>query len=174
ITEPSEVIVDAVFDEDDTTDTLEAEFASSSPAPIPPRAVTANGNASLSEIIADMEREDTPALSREETAEQLIVHLGDSGIRLGEIFKPKDKKKIALSARKGDTKRRMATRQSAGRQVERVRGRLRGDSELMSLARDFVALEESDALNALENTRESRKNASSRLATYLLVDAALD
>ncbi|WOR15641.1 hypothetical protein RYZ27_03070 [Hyphomonas sp. FCG-A18] len=172
-TEAPDMAVDAVFEEEDGIDPFEAELAST-PAPIPPRAVTANGNASLSEIIADMEREDTPALSREETAEQLIIYLGDSGIRLGDIFKPKDKKKIALSARKGDTKRRMATRQSAGRQVERVRSRLRGDSELMSLARDFVALEESDALNALENTRESRKNASSRLATYLLVDAALD
>ena len=171
--ETPDIASEVVFEETNSIDPLEVELAST-PAPIPPRAVTANGNASLSEIIADMEREDTPALSREETAEQLIIYLGDSGIRLGEIFKPKDKKKIALSARKGDTKRRMATRQSAGRQVERVRSRLRGDSELMSLARDFVALEESDALNALENTRESRKNASSRLATYLLVDAALD
>jgi len=175
VEEPAEtpdMASEAVFEEEDGIDPFEVELAST-PAPIPSRAVTANGNASLSEIIADMEREDTPTLSREETAEQLIIYLGDSGIRLGEIFKPKDKKKIALSARKGDTKRRMATRQSAGRQVERVRSRLRGDSELMSLARDFVALEESDALNALENTRESRKNASSRLATYLLVDAAL-
>ena len=171
--ETSDIASEVVFEEEEGIDPFEIELAST-PAPIPSRAVTANGNASLSEIIADMEREDTPALSREETAEQLIIYLGDSGIRLGEIFKPKDKKKIALSARKGDTKRRMATRQSAGRQVERVRSRLRGDSELMSLARDFVALEESDALNALENTRESRKNASSRLATYLLVDAALD
>ncbi|MEM1087566.1 MAG: hypothetical protein AAGH90_07540 [Pseudomonadota bacterium] len=136
--------------------------------------IKTNGSASLSDIIADMEREDSPTLSREETAEQLIERLIDSGINLSEIFRPRDKKKIALAARKGDTRRRISTRQSAGRQVERVRGRLRSDGDLMALARDFIALEESDALNALENTRESKKHASPRLATYLLLDAALD
>ncbi|MEL7113315.1 MAG: hypothetical protein AAGK93_10320, partial [Pseudomonadota bacterium] len=45
---------------------------------------------------------------------------------------------------------------------------------LFALAsRDFLALEESDALNALENTHASNKNASARLATYLLLDAAV-
>jgi len=43
----------------------------------------------------------------------------------------------------------------------------------MTLARDFVALEEADALNALENTHGSSKNASARLAAFLLLDAAL-
>ena len=132
----------------------------------------ANGN-SLSEIIADMEREDRPTLTREETAEKLLDRLEDSGIRLTDIFRPKDKKKIAFAARKGDRQRRTAITQVASRPVERVRQRLRGDNELMTLSRDFVALEESDALNALENTHGSNKNASARLATYLLLDAAL-
>ena len=98
---------------------------------------------------------------------------GVRGIRLNDIFRPKDKKKIAFAARKGDKQRRSAISQHAGRQVERVRQRLRGNLELMTLARDFLALEESDALNALENTHASNKNASPRLATYLLLDAAV-
>jgi len=128
---------------------------------------------SLSDIIADMERDERSTLSREETAEALLGQLKESGIQLTDVFRPKDKKKIAHAARKGDDHRRSATNQQVGRQVERVRQRLRGNLEMMTLARDFLALEESDALNALENTHASNKNASARLATYLLLDAAV-
>ncbi len=128
---------------------------------------------SLSDIIADMERDERSTLSREETAETLLNQLQESGIKLTDIFRPKDKKKIAVAARKGDKQRRSAITQQAGRQVERVRQRLRGNLEMMTLARDFLALEASDALNALENTHASNKNASARLATYLLLDAAV-
>ena len=134
---------------------------------------TGNGDNSLSAIIADMERDDRPSLSREETAERLLDRLQDSGIQLTDVFRPKDKKKVAMAARKGEKQRHSAINNSAGRQVERVRQRLRNDSDLMSLARDFVSLEESDALNALENTHGTNKNASARLAAYLLLDAAL-
>jgi hypothetical protein len=140
--------------------------------PAPPIVTTNSGN-SLSDIIADMERDERSTLSREETAETLLDQLQESGIRLTDIFRPKDKKKIAFAARKGDKQRRSAISQHAGRQVERVRQRLRGNLELMTLARDFLALEEEDALNALENTHASNKNASPRLATYLLLDAAV-
>ncbi|MEM1147314.1 MAG: hypothetical protein AAGH49_05935 [Pseudomonadota bacterium] len=130
-------------------------------------------NESLSSIIADMERDERSPLSREETAEALLNQLQESGIRLTDIIRPKDKKKIAVAARKGEDQRRTAINQQVGRQVERVRQRLRGNLEMMTLARDFLALEESDALNALENTHASNKNASARLATYLLLDAAV-
>ncbi|MEL6729051.1 MAG: hypothetical protein AAFY12_09725 [Pseudomonadota bacterium] len=128
---------------------------------------------SLSDIIADMERDERSTLSREETAEALLNQLQESGIKLTDIFRPKDKKRIAVAARKGEEQRRSAINQQVGRQVERVRQRLRGNLEMMTLARDFLALEESDALNALENTHASNKNASARLATYLLLDAAV-
>jgi hypothetical protein len=128
---------------------------------------------SLSDIIADMERDERSTLSREETAEALLSQLQESGIKLTDIFRPKDKKRIAQAARKGEDQRRSAINQQVGRQVERVRQRLRGNLEMMTLARDFLALEESDALNALENTHASNKNASARLATYLLLDAAV-
>ncbi|MEM7493846.1 MAG: hypothetical protein AAF296_10715 [Pseudomonadota bacterium] len=173
IVETDVEVIDAVYEETETPQVNGSDQSNSIIEP-PKRTPATNGSATLSDIIADMEREDSPTLSREETAERLIDRLTESGIKLNEIFKPRDKKRIALAARRGDSKRRVSTRQSAGRQVERVRGRLRSDSDLMALARDFIALEESDALNALENTRESRKHASPRLATYLLLDAALD
>ncbi|MEP1142751.1 MAG: hypothetical protein ABJH52_03455 [Henriciella sp.] len=136
--------------------------------------LTSNGSGeSLSDIIADMERDERSTLSREETAEALLEQLQESGILLTDIFRPKDKKRIAVAARKGEDQRRSAINQQVGRQVERVRSRLRGNLEMMTLARDFLALEESDALNALENTHASSKNASARLATYLLLDAAV-
>ena len=128
---------------------------------------------SLSAIIADMERDERSTLSREETAEALLKQLQESGIKLTDVFRPKDKKRIAVAARKGEDDRRSAIHNQVGRQVERVRQRLRGNLEMMTLARDFLALEESDALNALENTHASNKNASARLATYLLLDAAV-
>jgi len=131
------------------------------------------GGDSLSDIIADMERDERSTLSREETAEALLGQLQESGIRLTDVFRPKDKKKIAQAARKGEDHRRSAINQQVARQVDRVRQRLRGNLEMMTLARDFLALEESDALNALENTHASSKNASARLATYLLLDAAV-
>lgn len=134
---------------------------------------TPRAGESLSDIIADMERDERSTLSREETAEALLNQLQDSGIKLTDIFRPKDKKRIAVAARKGEEQRRSAINQQVGRQVERVRQRLRGNLEMMTLARDFLALEESDALNALENTHASNKNASARLATYLLLDAAV-
>lgn len=159
---------DDVFDDDD--DAIELTKRVEAPA-LP---VTQNGNGhSFSDIIADMEREERPTLSREDTAQSLIDSLEDSGIRLTDIFRPRDKKKIAAAARKGDRQRRSTISNVTGRQVDRVRKRLRADRDLMTLARDFVALEEADALNALESTQGSSKNASARLAAFLLLDAAL-
>lgn len=160
---------DDVFDEDDE-DAIELTDRVVPMTPPAPK----NGNGhSFSDIIADMEREERPALSREDTAQSLIDNLEDSGIRLTDIFRPRDKKKIAIAARKGDRQRRSAISSVTGRQVDRVRKRLRADRELMTLARDFAALEEADALNALESTHGSSKNASARLAAFLLLDAAL-
>ncbi|MEZ5947518.1 MAG: hypothetical protein R3C04_11840 [Hyphomonas sp.] len=51
--------------------------------------------------------------------------------------------------------------------------RLRNDDVLLELARSFVEMEQEDALNALEQTQKTSRNASPRLAAYLLLDAAL-
>ncbi|MEO0884026.1 MAG: hypothetical protein AAFY34_15030 [Pseudomonadota bacterium] len=135
------------------------------------------------EIIADLEGDeahetaangiDAP-LPREETAEQLIHRLESSGIPLPRAFKPRDKKRIAVAARKDETARRVAIRQAAGDEVDRVAVRLRKDSDLMRLAQHFVMAEEPEALLALDKTSSSRRPASPRLSAYLLVDAALE
>lgn len=113
------------------------------------------------------------AEDREDTAEQLITRLQTSGIRLPDAIKPKDKKKIAAAAKKGESYRRSATLDAARRQVERVSKRLEADRGLLTLARDFVSVEEEDAMHALAQTSGSGRNASPRLSAFLLVDAAL-
>ena len=126
-----------------------------------------------SDIIADMERDEAPQLPREEIAEEVIHRLMDSGIRLGEIFRPRDKKKIAAAARKGEGVRRKAISDAAARQVQRVQKRLDVDPQLMHMSREFLSMEEPDALMALDKTCRSSKNASARLSAFLLIDAAL-
>ncbi len=135
---------------------------------------SANGSA-LRNIISDISREesDNASLDREEIAEALVNRLQTSGIPLGEIFRPRSKKRIATANQKGEEPRRQAIREQAGKEVERVSHRLRGDNKLMDIARQFAMLEESDALAALEQTQSTSRNASARLAAFLLVDAAL-
>ena len=125
------------------------------------------------DIISDMSREDSPHRDREEVAEELLDRLQSTGIMLPETFRPKAKRKIAEAARRGDRERKTAIIAQAGRQVDRVTQRLRNDRELLQLAREFISLEEEDALAALEQTQKTGRNASPRLAAYLLIDAAL-
>ena len=125
------------------------------------------------DIISDMSRDETGAKpDREDIADELIQRLQTSGILLPEAFRPKAKRKIAEAARNGERERRAAIMDNAGRQVERVTQRLRSDRDLQALAREFITLEEEDALNALEQTQKTSRNASPRLAAYLLLDAA--
>ena len=111
--------------------------------------------------------------SREETAAQLIERLEGSGIALPRTFGARDKKKIAVAARKDEKTRRNAIRSAAGQDVERVAARLRNDDTLRDLAHRFVAAEEVEALKTLEETHNRGKHASPRLSAYLLVDTAL-
>ena len=132
-----------------------------------------NGEIGWRDIISDMNREDPLPRDREEVADRLISRLQSSGIQLPETFKPKMKRKIAEAARKGERQRKAAILEQASRQVERVTQRLRNDDDLKELAQNFVELEQEDALNALEQTQKTSRNASPRLAAYLLLDAAL-
>lgn len=145
------------------------------PAPVSTRSIVPSSGTGVGwrDIISDMSREDEPPRDREEVAEQLLDRLQSSGIMLPETFRPKAKRKIAEAARKGEKERKSAILAQAGRQVERVTQRLRNDRELMRLARDFVSMEAEDALQALEQTQKTGRNASPRLAAYLLIDAAL-
>lgn len=125
-------------------------------------------------ILSDMDRDEAGELPREATAEQVIQRLEGSGIALASIFRPRDKKKIANAARKGDQPRRHAILSAARNDVERVSKRLRADQNLERLARDFVSMEEPDAIAALDRTQKSNRNASPRLSAFLLLDAAME
>lgn len=133
------------------------------------------GGSSLRDIMTDLSREEQGAApeDRETVAENLVSRLQSSGIQLGEVFRPRSKKRIASASLKGDGPRREAIREQAGKEVDRVAQRLRGDAKLMELARNFAALEQADALAALDQTQSTSRNASARLAAFLLVDAAL-
>jgi hypothetical protein len=172
------------------TDFLQAEAgaAAATPAPEtkpaavepPPAVVTPptskadqSGEMGWRDIISDMSRDDPLPRDREEVADRLIARLQSSGIQLPETFKPKMKRKIAEAARKGEQQRKAAILEQAGRQVERITQRLRNDDDLRELAANFVEMEQDDALNALEQTQRTSRNASPRLAAYLLLDAAL-
>ncbi len=153
----------------------------------PPTIVTASsaqadGKMGWKDIITDMSRDEDSEVEsaavetpqdREDVADNLIKRLESSGISLPEIVKPKAKRKIAEASRKGEQQRRAATMQHVGKQVERVNARLRQDAALKRLAQSFVDMEETDALTALEQTQKTSRNASPRLAAYLLLDAAL-
>jgi hypothetical protein len=137
------------------------------------RAVSSGNDMGWRDIISDMSRDESGGKpDREDIADELIQRLQTSGILLPEAFRPKAKRKIAEAARQGERQRRAAIMDNAGRQVERVSQRLRSDRDLQQLAREFISLEAEDALNALEQTQKTSRNASPRLAAYLLLDAA--
>lgn len=165
-------------------DALDIDAFDDEPTP-PPTIVTSasaqsEGDMGWKDIITDMSRDDeagavmldTPQ-DREEVAETLITRLQSSGIALSDIVKPKAKRKIAEASRKGEQQRRSAILQHVGKQVDRVTARLRQDADLKNLAQSFVDMEETDALMALEQTQKTSRNASPRLAAYLLLDASL-
>ena len=86
---------------------------------------------------------------------------------------PSPKRRIADAARRGEQDRHAATIEQGGKQFDRVVQRLRGDPRLSEMAKHFVKFERTDALAALEQTQSTSRNASPRLAAYLLLDAAL-
>ena len=167
-------------------------FESSAPSPIDPQDTPphinvhashqqeVNGEAGWSDIISDLDDEDSAAqtdpianMDRQDIAINFMDRLQVSGIALPDIFRPRDKKKIAAASRKSADARHNATRNAGGDEVTRVRNRLNKDSELNALANAFVGLEQEEALRALAETSTSPHPASPRLAAFLLADAAL-
>lgn len=136
--------------------------------------VADSGPAGWRDILSGMSREEGASPEdREAVADAVVERLTTSGILLGDIFRPKAKRKIAEAAAKGEKQRRNETLSQAGKEVQRVAQRLRGDRRFLELARQFADLEGADALSALEQTQKTSRNASPRLAAFLLVDAAL-
>ncbi|MBY9065700.1 hypothetical protein K1X12_02245 [Hyphomonas sp. WL0036] len=132
------------------------------------------GPAPWREIISDISKDHAPPQAdRESIADAVIDRLQSSGIPLSDVFKPKSKRRIADAARRGEQDRHAATIEQGGKQFDRVVQRLRGDPRLSEMAKHFVKFERTDALAALEQTQSTSRNASPRLAAYLLLDAAL-
>lgn len=155
------------------TDIPPAQSTAGALVPSPGRSLSSSSDMGWRDIISDMSRDESGGKpDREDVADELIQRLQTSGILLPEAFRPRAKRKIAEAARQGERQRRAAIMDNAGRQVERVSQRLRTDRDLQQLAREFISLEAEDALNALEQTQKTSRNASPRLAAYLLLDAA--
>lgn len=135
---------------------------------------TGGGPAPWREIISDISKDQAPPQADRETiAEAVVERLQNSGIPLSDAFKPKAKRRIAEAAQRGEKDRHAATIEQGGKQFDRVVQRLRGDPRLMDMAKQFVRFERTDALAALEQTQSTSRNASPRLAAFLLLDAAL-
>lgn len=132
------------------------------------------GPAPWREIISDISKDQAPPQAdRETVAEAVVERLQNSGIPLSDAFKPKAKRRIAEAAQRGEKDRHAATIEQGGKQFDRVVQRLRGDPRLADMAKQFVRFERADALAALEQTQSTSRNASPRLAAFLLLDAAL-
>lgn len=133
-----------------------------------------SGPAPWREIISDISKDQAPPQAdRESIAEAVVERLQNSGIPLSDALKPKAKRRIAEAAQRGEKDRHAATIEQGGKQFDRVVQRLRGDPRLMDMAKQFVRFERTDALAALEQTQSTSRNASPRLAAFLLLDAAL-
>lgn len=133
-----------------------------------------SGPAPWREIISDISKDQAPPQAdRETVAEAVVERLQNSGIPLSDAFKPKAKRRIAEAAQRGEKDRHAATIEQGGKQFDRVVQRLRGDPRLMDMAKQFVRFERADALAALEQTQSTSRNASPRLAAFLMLDAAL-
>lgn len=133
-----------------------------------------SGPAPWREIISDISKDQAPPQADRETiAEAVVERLQNSGIPLSDAFKPKAKRRIAEAAQRGEKDRHAATIEQGGKQFDRVVQRLRGDPRLMDMAKQFVRFERTDALAALEQTQSTSRNASPRLAAFLMLDAAL-
>ena len=132
------------------------------------------GPAPWREIISDISKDQAPPQAdRETVAEAVIERLQTSGIPLSDVFKPKSKRRIAEASHRGEKDRHAATIEQGGKQFDRVVQRLRGDPRLSEMAKQFIRFERDDALAALEQTQSTSRNASPRLAAYLLLDAAI-
>lgn len=150
-------------------------------APPEPNSLSSQGSgedlsreAGWSAILNDIDRGGSGDLGREDIAETVIRKLEGAGMTLANIFRPKDKKRIAAAARKGEAQRRGVVASAAKFELERIATRLLSDEAFVATARGFVDHETPDAMAALDRTQKSNRNASPRLSAFLLLDAALN
>jgi hypothetical protein len=146
------------------------------PAPPEPPPAQPDSELGWRDIIAELGREEAaqvPDEEREAVSSRIISALRVAKIDLNETFKPRAKSAIAEAARRGDAQRRAAVLEHSGKSVEVAIKALRANAPLKNAARQFLLLERDDALEALQQTSTTHRNASPRLAAFLLIDAAI-
>ncbi len=159
---------------DDVPPTAPVPRRRASDFPVPYEARNGEAAPAWRDIISDLGTDHPPPpADRESLASAMVERLQTSGIPLKDVYKPKSKRRIAEASRKGSEARRREAASEAGKQAARVAQRLNGDERLAAMAREFVTLEREEALQALEQTQATARNASARLAAFLLVEAAL-
>jgi hypothetical protein len=117
--------------------------------------------------------EDITPEQRDETLTNLFNRLEKAGMRPAQSLRASDVKRIAAAAHQGSRQRRRLIQDIAAGDLLRIARLLEADRELKTAAKSFIAAEEPDALRVLAESERSRDDASPRLSTYLLLDAAL-
>ncbi|MBI1340235.1 hypothetical protein GC169_08525 [bacterium] len=117
--------------------------------------------------------EDAPPSPVDEQVAKLLARLGEAGVHLADTVKASDLRRIASAAHHGERQRRRAIRDVAPTEIQRVVKLLEDDSSLEAAAREFVAVEEPEALRLLSGAERARENADPRLSAFLFLDAAL-
>jgi hypothetical protein len=163
-----------------------------SPTPLP-QGPTPPG--SLAELLSDSTRTPAPApgptnpnpgdlnwrdffASLEEpidssTSDAFVDRMERAGVRVRDFFEARDMRKIGAAAKKGDRDRRRAVRDVAGRVVDAAARAFGRDEALQRDAFSYLQREEARAIKALEESERRKDAGDARLATFLIVDAAI-
>jgi hypothetical protein len=134
-------------------------------------AILRTSGLSWKELLTGME--DITPEQRDETLTNLFNRLEKAGMRPAQSLRASDVKRIAAAAHQGSRQRRRLIQDIAAGDLLRIARLLEADRELKTAAKSFIAAEEPDALRVLAEAERSRDDASPRLSTYLLLDAAL-
>lgn len=126
---------------------------------------------SWKELLTGME--DITPEQRDETLTNLFNRLEKAGMRPAQSLRASEVKRIAAATHQGARQRRRLIQDIAAGDLLRIVRLLEADRELKAAARSFITAEEPDALRILADAERSREDASPRLSTYLLLDAAL-
>ena len=134
-------------------------------------AILRTSGLSWKELLTGME--DITPEQRDETLTNLFNRLEKAGMGPAQSLRASDVKRIAAAAHQGSRQRRRLIQDIAAGDLLRIARLLEADRELKTAAKSFIAAEEPDALRVLAESERSREDASPRLSTYLLLDAAL-
>jgi myosin heavy subunit len=137
----------------------------------PGDAILRSTGLSWRELLTGME--DITPEQREETLGNLFTRLEKAGMRPAQSLRASDVRRVATAAHQGSRQRRRVIQDIASGDLQRISRLLESDRELRSAARSFILAEEPEALRVLAEAEKTRDDASPRLSTYLLLDAAL-